>query len=159
MGRCQPPVLRVVQERYAAALADWEAALDEPLARSGPFTSSRLPDGLDEPERTTARLDAWAAAHVGGGSFRRQHAEENGAGIVSAGLDAHSAITRWNTALRYREHLQAREAAGETITGDEWAVAEQLHATARDAAEAERADTGPHPPAAVAARLRETETE
>lgn len=126
------------QERYGPALAEWHDALDRPTERSGPFLSSRLPDGLEQPERTAARLDAWAQAHVAGDRFSRQRAEADGRGLVSAGLEEHSALTRLNAARRYREHLHAREQAGETIRAAEWDRLAELKTTARAAAEAEQ---------------------
>ncbi len=132
-----------VQERYGPALADWDDALDQPWQRSGAFVSSRLPDGLVEPERTAARLDAWAAAHVATERFSRQRAEAEGRGIVSTGLETHSALTRLNTALRYGKHLREREQAGEEVTVAEWDRFAELKATARAAAEDEQAEQHP----------------
>lgn len=129
------------QERYGPALAEWNDALDRPTERSGPFLSSRLPDGLEQPAATAARLDAWAQTHVAAAIRQRGQAHE--ALLVSTGLEAHSGLTRLNTAQRYDEHLRERDQAGETVTAAAWERLAELKTRARAAATDEQAEQQP----------------
>ncbi|HEY0691755.1 MAG TPA: hypothetical protein VGD71_22270 [Kribbella sp.] len=108
------------REQYAAAIEQWEDALNRPWERSGRFLSSRMPDGTTEPDETAADLDQWCVRHLEENHGDRHNARRDGIEdrMVSANLPEHTPVTEMNSLTRTAAYLSQRGTAATAADRD-----------------------------------------